>query len=106
MEGNIFGNFTLMEWDSHNGSKADNNKKSFIFTLKNPYKIESKRFVLKPGEKHRAIYCHSRLGPCFGGGCDSAVLDDSSAKSKSHTIYFGSCYINNMEFDGRMFLIV
>jgi hypothetical protein len=56
-EGNIFGGFTPLEWESWvwNGNswdedgrfKADDSLKSFLFTLKNPHDIPARRFALK-----------------------------------------------------------
>jgi hypothetical protein len=41
-EGNIFGGFTPVEWESRTSSpwcKADDSLRSFVFTLKNPHNI-------------------------------------------------------------------
>jgi hypothetical protein len=56
-EGNIFGGFTPMKWESRvwnrkdgkkdNHYKADDSLKSFLFTLKNPHNIPARRFALK-----------------------------------------------------------
>jgi hypothetical protein len=83
--GNIFGGFTPLAWESPPQSKykADDSLKSFVFTLKNPHNITARRFGLKPAWKHCAIYCGSEWGPRFPGGiliqnnCDGRA--DSSA---------------------------
>jgi hypothetical protein len=62
-EGNIFGGFTPVKWDSRSGYKADGSLKSFLFTLKNPHNITTKRFALKAEEKPWAIVCNSACGP-------------------------------------------
>jgi hypothetical protein len=79
-EGNIFGGFTPVEWESRvwngrrqeedNTRKADESLKSFVFTLKNPHNLPARRFALKAEEKQCAIWCDSGWGRCF---CDIGV---------------------------------
>jgi hypothetical protein len=76
-EGNIFGGFTPVEWESrvwnrkagdeNNYRKVDDSQRSFLFTLKNPHNIPARRFALNAGMKHKAVWCNCRYGPCFGG---------------------------------------
>jgi hypothetical protein len=49
--GNIFGGFTPVKWDSYTGHKADPSLKSFLFTLKNPHNFPARRFALKAEKK-------------------------------------------------------
>jgi hypothetical protein len=44
-DGNIFGGFTPVEWDSSGPFKADDSWKSFLFTLTNPHNVAARRFV-------------------------------------------------------------
>jgi hypothetical protein len=56
-EGNIFGGFTPVEWESRdwnqmvgiedNRCKTDESFKSFLFTLKNPHNISARKFALR-----------------------------------------------------------
>jgi hypothetical protein len=60
-EGNIFGSFTPVEWESgvwngkvgieQNCLKAGDSLKSFLFRLKNPHNIQARRIALKAGMK-------------------------------------------------------
>jgi hypothetical protein len=55
--GNIFGGFTPVEWESrarYNGCKADPSLTKFLFTLKNSCNVPARRFALKAGKKHEA----------------------------------------------------
>jgi hypothetical protein len=90
-DGNIFGGFTPVEWDSYSYGKADPSLKSFLFTLKNPHNFPARRFALKTEKKNEAIYCHPNYGPEFN---DITVSD---------TFYFGDHYINDTVLDGRTF---
>jgi hypothetical protein len=100
-KGNIFGGFTPVEWESRvwNGKGSDGNNrravddslKSFLFTLKNPHNIPAKRFALMAKEKHRAVFCDSGFGPCFGGGYDIYVSDNCNTNTNSQT-GLGSTY--------------
>jgi hypothetical protein len=100
-DGNIFGGFTPVDWESRtpkspddlsNCFKADRNLKSFIFTLKNPHSFPPRRFMLKEGKKEEAIACDSEHGPYFG---DILVTDNCSANADSSTSTFGDCYADD-----------
>jgi hypothetical protein len=56
-EGNIFGGFTPVEWDSRFHYGRDDSLKSFVFTLKNPHNIPARKFVLNAKKSNQAIYC-------------------------------------------------
>lgn len=43
-EGNIFGGFIPVEWDSAGGLRADESQKNFLFTLKNPPHVAARTF--------------------------------------------------------------
>jgi hypothetical protein len=103
-EGNIFGGFTPVEWESsepRGKDKADPSLKSFIFTLKNPQNVPARRFALKAEEKDEAIYCSSKWGPWFS--CDIVVSDDCNANTNSCTSDFGYSYTNDTGLDGEEF---
>jgi hypothetical protein len=118
-EGNIFGGFTPLKWESRewnrkelnddNRPKMDDNEKSFLFTLKNPHNFPAKRFKLKTKQKHRAIWCDSECGPCFGAGgglflvSDLHVCDNCNTTTKSSTFYFGCTYINDTKLESQTF---
>jgi hypothetical protein len=100
-EGNIFGGFTPVEWESpkYGKNKADPSLKSFVFTLKNPHNVPARRFPLKAEEKDRPIYCGSDRGPHF---CDIGVLDNCNANTNNWTS-LGSSYTNDTGLDGKTF---
>jgi hypothetical protein len=112
-EGNIFGGFTPLEWESrvHNGQfgkddnclKADDSQKSFVFTLKNPHNVPARRFALKPDRKQEAIVCDSKWGPCFGSKGDISVYDSCGENAESNTSFFGYGYINDTGLSGDTF---
>jgi hypothetical protein len=81
IEGNIFGGFTPLKWDSSGGSKADESLKSFLFTLKNWRNVAARRFPLKTEEKHRAIYCASDRSLHFN---DMAIKDNCNENTDSY----------------------
>jgi hypothetical protein len=69
-EGNIFGGFTPVQWESRvwsrkyddqsNCWKADDSLKSFIFTPKNLHNIPARRFASKAKQKHGEIVIGSQ----------------------------------------------
>jgi hypothetical protein len=107
-DGNVFGGFTPVEWESRvwnrktghrsNLSKADDSLKSFLFTLKNPHDVASRKFALKAAKKVRAILCDSQRGPCFH---DIAVSDMCNANSDSCVDFngFADSYNNDSRLD-------
>jgi hypothetical protein len=103
-EGNIFGGFTPVKWESSGFSKADDSLKSFVFTLKNPHNIPARRFALKAEEKHKAIECDSECGPAFGGGfggCDIVAQDNCNENTDSWTS-LGITYTNDTGLDNEI----
>jgi hypothetical protein len=97
--GNIFGGFTPLKCESCLKWKADASLKSFLFTLKNPRNIPARKFALKAEKKEKAIYCDSKLGPCFN---DIIISDNCNANTNS-VISFGFSYTNDTGLDGRTF---
>jgi hypothetical protein len=97
-DGNIFGGFTPVEWDSHGGNKADPSLKSFLFTLKNPHNCPARKFALKAQSKAKAILCWSGRGPSFR---DISV---SGNRTDSYTELFGCNYTNDTGVKGKTVL--
>jgi hypothetical protein len=96
--GNIFGGFTPVEWESRASywNKADDSQKSFLFTLKNPHNIPARRFALNAEKKHRAIWCNSQYGPWFHSGI--GVSDNCNTNTTSFTS-LGITYTNDTALD-------
>jgi archaellum component FlaC len=71
-DGNVFGGFMPVKWEStapgesYGHYKGDDSLRSFLFTLRNPHGVPSRKFALKADEKHQAIFCASNEGPHFG----------------------------------------
>jgi hypothetical protein len=95
-EGNIFGGFTPVAWESRKGNsfKADPSQKTFLFTLKNPHNFPAKKFALKAEYKEKAIVCDSGAGPRFW---DIGVYSDCNANTDSFTGSFGLRHPNGVE---------
>jgi hypothetical protein len=98
--GNIFGGFTPVAWDSESYSKADPSLKSFLFTLKNPQNVPPRRFALNPTRNQWAIYCSSQCGPCFG--VDIEVSENCNAHANNATS-LGNSYTNDTGLDRKPF---
>jgi hypothetical protein len=100
--GNIFGGFTLVGWESrkwnweygneNNCLKADASLKSFLFTLQNPHNVPARRFALKAEKEDEAILCNLRCGQNFWG---IGVCDNCNAKADSSTSDFGHGYTSH-----------
>jgi hypothetical protein len=99
-DGNVFGGFTPVEWESRGTWKADESLKSFLFTLTNPHKVPARRFTLKAEMKDKAIYCNSYWGPHFW---DIGVPDHCNANTDCCTFRFGYSYTNDTGLNGETF---
>jgi hypothetical protein len=101
-DGNIFGGFTPVAWESAGGDTADPSEKSFIFTLKNRHNIPAQRFVLKAGRKYSAIVCLAARGPHFR---DIVVFDKCNTNTDSYGYFDGSddTYASNTRPGMKMF---
>jgi hypothetical protein len=99
-DGNIFGGFTPVEWDSRSRTKADQNAKSFLFTLKNPHNVPARRFPLYARERNNAIWCGSGCGPHFS---DIGIQDNCNANAFNYTRDFGKNYNNDTGLNGSTF---
>jgi hypothetical protein len=100
--GNIFGGFTPVEWESHYPTrfKADPSLKSFLFTLKNPHNVPARRFALKAEKNHKAIYCIFEEGPFFHG---LYISDSCNTNTASYASDFGEVYTNDTGLNGQKF---
>jgi hypothetical protein len=107
-EGNIFGAFTPLEWESRkwkgkwkgkgsNCLKADDSQKSFLFTLKNPHNIPARRFALKTEWKHRAILCVSGYGPRFW----DIGVNDNCTPNTEHWAFLNGSYTDDTVVDSN-----
>jgi hypothetical protein len=73
--------------------------------VKNPQNIPARRFALKAGKKHLAIYCSSGRGPCFGCPWDIAVSDNCNANTSTY-VSLGNSYTNDTGLDGHVVFTV
>jgi predicted nucleic acid-binding Zn-ribbon protein len=94
--GNIFGGFTPVEWDSTSNYKTDPSLKSFLFTLKNPHNFPPRRFAVKADGN--ALRCLSDVGPYLR---DMKVCADANANMDSFTCWFGDRYTNDTGIGGN-----
>jgi hypothetical protein len=63
----VFGGFAMQSWDSEDkGWKAD--EKALIYSI-------DRQQIYRVIHTHKAIYCYSSYGPCFGYGALGLVGD-------------------------------
>ncbi|KAJ3426490.1 hypothetical protein M0812_27136 [Anaeramoeba flamelloides] len=82
----LFGGFAAIDWDSTNKWKQSTGNKSFLFSLISldpNFKKTLKMRVKK--NKGYEIYCGSRYGPTFGGGCDLGLGFGENMNHKMYT---------------------
>jgi hypothetical protein len=97
-KGYIFGGFARIGWDSRSSWKCDDSRASFLFTIRNPHNISSRKFSLSnPSD---AIYCPASYGPTFGGNHDIHVADNSNTNTSSYS-NLGHGYENDTGVNGR-----
>lgn len=109
-DGNVFGGFTPIKWESrvwnqqmwekNNCPKGDSSRRTFLFTILNPFGVPPRRFVLREGWEKYAIYCDGAQGPVFGVEADITVRPECNEKPVSYTRYFGNTFINDTRLGG------
>ena len=83
--GFIFGAFTTAKWEScKRPGKMKSDPNAFIFSLTNKDNTLLKMKV-DPRRHETAIYCHSSIGPSFGGGCDILIANNSNTAMNSYS---------------------
>jgi hypothetical protein len=101
-DGNIFGGFTPVKWDSNSYNKGDDSLQSFLFTLRNPHGVLPRKFALRAEKKQHAIYCNSAYCAAFGSGRDIGVTDNCNANRDCYTRigtrWSNSTYANDTAF--------
>jgi hypothetical protein len=97
-KGFIFGGFTPIAWESSDRYKEDPEKRSFVFTLKNPRGDEPRKFSLL--DSSCAIHCAPTYGPLFGRGHEIYVADECNRNTTS-TTFLGRSYVNDTEIPGQ-----
>jgi hypothetical protein len=88
MNGNIFGGFTPIAWNSNEEWEADDSQRSFLFTVKDESGRPPTAFPIVNCE--HAIQGNPSYGPMFGGGSDLWVANksrtwQSTCKGSGHT---------------------
>jgi hypothetical protein len=102
-DGNMFGGFTPVEWESptREKPKGDDSLRSFLFTLRNPHGVPPRKFALKKEKKWSAIGCDSRCCAIFGD-CDIGISDNCNTTTSITRIgtRWGSdtTYANDTQF--------
>jgi hypothetical protein len=97
-KGYIFGGFTKLQWDSSNSWKRDDNRESFLFTIRNPHNLSARKFALS--NPSYAICCSGSYGPIFGNGNDIFVSDSSNMNANSCS-NLGTGYVNDTGINGN-----
>jgi hypothetical protein len=79
--------------------KVDESLKRFLFMLKNPHNVWTRRFVLKDEKEGEAICCDSEDGPVFSDGviCDNYNTNTSSFPD------LGGSYTTTLNWSGHSF---
>jgi hypothetical protein len=85
----------------------DDSKKSFLFTLKNPYNITARTFPLKADRKSYAMYCAATSSLVwFGYNGAIGIFPLCNANNGSHNNGFGhsdGSYENDTGLNGPTF---
>jgi hypothetical protein len=84
-DGNVFGGFTPVEWESdrYGKFKGDDSLRSFLFTLKNPHGVPPRKFALQNDMKEYAIICTYDYCALFGKGI--GVSNNCNTNRDSYT---------------------
>ncbi|XP_062574794.1 uncharacterized protein LOC134236603, partial [Saccostrea cucullata] len=75
----VYGGFTSQNWDDSGEYVSD--PKAFLFQLRYNGRRSPNQFLIKPDKHTKAIYCHSKYGPTFGGGYDVTTFKNTVSES-------------------------
>jgi hypothetical protein len=93
IQGNIFGGYTPVSWQSHGGYQADPSNTLLLFSVKSPSSNNLKIFRVQQGATH-AIWDHVDYSPTFGGGHDLYICNNSNSSQGSGS-NLGTSYTND-----------
>jgi hypothetical protein len=97
--GCIFGGFSPIAWDSNSGHKADWQRQSFLFRIKDSR--DSPPSIFPISNPSYGIFCDQSFGPVFGNGGEIEVRDNCSQNANSHTNLGGNrSYTNDTGLSG------
>jgi GTPase SAR1 family protein len=102
LNGNIFGGFTRISWESpfRGKMKEDPTNETIVFTLKNPWNCAATIFgQLRPSS---AIRVDRKRGPCFGDGV--LMISDDCGKQKNESGKIEVSFHNDTGYDGTTLL--
>eukprot|EP01125_Pyxidicula_operculata_P001768 TRINITY_DN11600_c0_g1_i1.p1 TRINITY_DN11600_c0_g1~~TRINITY_DN11600_c0_g1_i1.p1 ORF type:complete len:391 (-),score=52.83 TRINITY_DN11600_c0_g1_i1:107-1279(-) len=105
-EGNMFGGYTPIEWNSSGEDICDGD--TFIFTLKNQHNVPPTKFVKRePNEQDfyqdlTSIFDDSHYGPCFGIGTDIGI-EDACNRQNGGWSYFPGSFIDTTNMKSSIF---
>jgi hypothetical protein len=107
MDGNLFGGFTPITWESECRTKCDESCTSFLFTIKNPHGVPPTIFCLREAKKDFAVFCYEGYGPTFGfpDASDLRIADCCNIEGARRTSYagsFGDTYSNTTQVGGKV----
>lgn len=88
LNGNIFGGYTDLCWDSTSGYKCDPN--AFLFSLTNWQKQSAKIQIRQ--NYGQAIFCHSTYGPSFGDRGNELVVSQGTDNMRKGWSKLNNCY--------------
>jgi hypothetical protein len=100
-KGYIFGGYTPLAWQSTGSYQKDVNKRTFLFSLKNPRDCIAIRFDVK-GDGSNVIYCSAGY-LAFGSAYDIYVCDNCNSNTSSYTDV-GTTFENRTGINGKMVL--
>jgi hypothetical protein len=103
-DGNIFGGFTPVEWESRTSNyyKGDDSLRSFLFTLRNPHGVPPRKFALKEKRKGMAIGCYSDWCAVFRDGiwvCNNCNTNNESFTAIGTYWDDDGVYANDVDFE-------
>jgi hypothetical protein len=100
-DGNVFGGFTPVEWESGAKWKGDDSLRSFFFTRRNPHGVPPRKFTLRAGKRQCAIVCSSPYCAAFGDSIDVHYNCNANRNSVARidTCWSGRTYTNDTAFE-------
>jgi hypothetical protein len=100
-EGNVFGGFRPVKWESCQGSKGDDRLWSFLFPLRKPDGVPPRTVALMEGKKQHVIYCDSAC--CAGFGDIHISVSDNCNTNRDNSTHIGTDWSDRADANDTAF---
>ena len=98
-DGNIFGGYTSIPWQSHGGYKRDDS--AFLILLRSTQNYAPRIFKILQQQTHRAVFHRASYLCTFGEGYDLCIKSNCNSNHSSYVSKYSYNVPSNSFLNGR-----